>query len=206
MMILVCALVGVKKNAFSVDIDASESVDELRKVIKKEKPSQLTCNANELQVFLAKKGDNTWLDRDGAEAVTLNEHGFPAGFTDMDPLLWLKNPKNFGDSFEPNEGEIHVLVVVSKSVVSAAPIPLTAEQLKMVVHEALKERDEKASAYSFSDLKTEMKQRIVKKMHLTETVPMNINEPKDTSIPGYPWIPRFSENEQSQISGYMAYL
>ncbi|ETL38543.1 hypothetical protein L916_09884 [Phytophthora nicotianae] len=30
----------------------------------------------------------------------------------MDPLLWIKNPKNFGDSFEPNEGEIHVLVMV----------------------------------------------------------------------------------------------
>ncbi|ETP43033.1 hypothetical protein F442_10100 [Phytophthora nicotianae P10297] len=83
MVNLFCALVGVKGNAFPVTIDASES-----------------------------KGDDNWLDRSGAEAVTLDEHGHPEGFTHMDPLLWIKNPKNFGDSFEPNEGEIHVLVMV----------------------------------------------------------------------------------------------
>ncbi|GMF35947.1 unnamed protein product [Phytophthora lilii] len=30
----------------------------------------------------------------------------------MDPLLWLKNVKYFGDNFQPGEGQVHVLVVV----------------------------------------------------------------------------------------------
>ncbi|KAG7382885.1 hypothetical protein PHYPSEUDO_004284 [Phytophthora pseudosyringae] len=30
----------------------------------------------------------------------------------MDPLLWLKNAKYFGENFKPDEGEVHVLVVV----------------------------------------------------------------------------------------------
>nr|QUJ09335.1 crinkler 9 [Plasmopara viticola] len=112
MVKLFCALVGVKGNAFSVTIDASESVDDMKNVIKKEKPNQIACDADELQLFLARNGDNTWLNRDGAEAVTLDEHGHPKGFTHMNPLLWIKNPTNFGERFEPNEGEIHVLVVV----------------------------------------------------------------------------------------------
>ena len=56
--------------------------------------------------------------------------------------------------FKPNEGEIHVLVVVPEGAtnrMSSARIPLTAEQTKMVVNEVLKERDEKESAYSQSD-------------------------------------------------------
>lgn len=33
----------------------------------------------------------------------------------MDPLLWIKNDKYFGEGFEPNENEIHVLVVVPRA-------------------------------------------------------------------------------------------
>jgi Crinkler effector protein N-terminal domain len=113
MVKLFCALVGVRGSAFSVTIDASEFVGDLKDAIKLKKENDLKAvDADKLQLFLARKGDGTWLDRDGAEAVTLDEHGHPIGFAHMDPLLWIKNPKNFGERFEPNEGEIHVLVVV----------------------------------------------------------------------------------------------
>ncbi|GMF11184.1 unnamed protein product [Phytophthora lilii] len=51
-----------------------------------------------------------------------------------------------------------------------------------------------------------MEQRIVKKMRLTESVPTDIDEPEDTFIPGYMWIPEVPENGQSQRTGYMVYL
>ncbi|KAG3171099.1 hypothetical protein PI126_g2038 [Phytophthora idaei] len=34
----------------------------------------------------------------------------------MDPLLWIKNAKYFGPGFQPDEGEIHALVVVPEQV------------------------------------------------------------------------------------------
>ncbi|KAJ0401150.1 hypothetical protein P43SY_004357 [Pythium insidiosum] len=63
MVTLVCALVGVKGNAFAVDIDASKSVDHLKKAIKKKKENDLKAiDADKLQLFLAKKGGDTWLE------------------------------------------------------------------------------------------------------------------------------------------------
>ncbi|KAG6620154.1 Integrase, catalytic core protein [Phytophthora cinnamomi] len=106
----------VKGNAFPVDIEESQLVGHLKDAIR-ENP-ECGFPKSKLELFLAKKGDGTWLDRDGAEAVTLDEHGHPEGFTHMDPLLWINNPKNFGDNFEPNEGEIHVLVVVPEGATS----------------------------------------------------------------------------------------
>lgn len=86
--------------------------------------------------------------------------------------------------------------------------PGGAEELGEIVEarvsKVLAERDEKNSAYSFSDLNTEMEERLVKKMRLVENVPTDIDEPPDTSIPGYSWIPQVPESEESP--GYMAYL
>lgn len=36
----------------------------------------------------------------------------------MDPLLWIKNAKYVGENFQPDEGEVHVLVVVPKQAIS----------------------------------------------------------------------------------------
>lgn len=87
--------------------------------------------------------------------------------------------------------------------------PGGAEELGEIVEarvsKVLAERDEKSSAYSFSDLNTEMGERLVKKMRLVENVP-DIVEPPDTSISGYSWIPEVLENGPSQRTGYMAYL
>ncbi|KAL3659685.1 Coronin-like protein crn1 [Phytophthora oleae] len=108
----------------------------------------------------------------------------------------------------PNSAQIHVLVVVPEgatSEMSAAPVPLTVEQMKMAMSEVLKERDEKTSEYSFSDLNAEMEWRIITKMRLIEDIP-DVKEPVDTSIPVYSWIPKIAENDESQRVGYMTYL
>ncbi|KAI9999336.1 hypothetical protein PInf_004165 [Phytophthora infestans] len=111
----------------------------------------------------------------------------------------------------PKVKPIHVLVVVPEqdgtisNDMSAVTTPLTVEQVEMSMNKVLRERDEKASAYSFSDLNTAMEERIVKKMRLTENIP-DVKEPVDTSIAGYSWIPKIVKSEESQRAGYMAYL
>ncbi|POM66509.1 Hypothetical protein PHPALM_17622 [Phytophthora palmivora] len=57
MVELFCVVVGEKGSAFPVDIDTSQSVGKLKKVIKEENEKTITCDARELQLFLARKGD-----------------------------------------------------------------------------------------------------------------------------------------------------
>ncbi|KAL4118546.1 hypothetical protein PRIC2_010873 [Phytophthora ramorum] len=117
MVKLVCAIVGVAGSAFSVRVDESDSVGDLKKVIKGEKPNDLKdIDADKLQLFLAKTEGGAWLDGAGAAAVALDERGHPQGCVQMDPTLWIKNPKHFGDNFQPGEGQVHVLVVIPEGV------------------------------------------------------------------------------------------
>eukprot|EP00644_Phytophthora_capsici_P007507 jgi/Phyca11/506730/fgenesh2_kg.PHYCAscaffold_21_\ len=101
MVKLVCAIVGVAENAFPVDIDVSLSVGDLKKAIKAENATTITGDAFNLQLFLAKTEGGAWLDGAGAAAVALDERGHPQGCVQMDPTLWVKNPKHFGDNFQP---------------------------------------------------------------------------------------------------------
>ncbi len=118
MVTLFCAFVGEKWSGFAVDIDASESVGDLKNAIKQKNDNYLkVIDADNLKLFLGKKSDGTWLDTSAKEALNLNRDGYPEGYAHMDPLLWIKNPKNFGENFEPNEGEIHVLVVIPKQAI-----------------------------------------------------------------------------------------
>ncbi|KAG2958519.1 hypothetical protein PC119_g26985 [Phytophthora cactorum] len=120
MVKLFCAIVGVAGSAFEVDIDDAESVSALKDAIKAKKPNDFKdVDADKLQLFLAKK-HGAWLDGAGAAAVTLDEDGPLRGFGDpMDPTLWVKNAKYFGENFQPGEGQIHVLVVVPEQGTSA---------------------------------------------------------------------------------------
>ncbi|KAG3093435.1 hypothetical protein PI124_g16698 [Phytophthora idaei] len=76
MMTLFCVVVGGKRGRFPVVIDPSLSVGHLKKAIKDKSATTITCDADELELFLAKQGD-TWLTDAGASAVTLDERGYP---------------------------------------------------------------------------------------------------------------------------------
>jgi hypothetical protein len=114
MVKLFCALVGAAGSAFSVRVDEGDSVDELKDAIKKKKPSKITCDADELDLYLAKKGD-AW--------ITNNEVG---SVSDVVGLTHLSVPQaklrrvglsdaQVGGMDEDEEaagyGQIHVLVV-----------------------------------------------------------------------------------------------
>ncbi|KAF0688196.1 Aste57867_20171 [Aphanomyces stellatus] len=108
---LFCVVVGHEGSPFPVDVAADETVGDLKKKIKEENKNTITCDAKDLELYLAKLGD-AWLDSDGAKAVALDEYGKVPGFDVMDPTFSMKNPKCIGVDFERKDGDIHVLVVV----------------------------------------------------------------------------------------------
>ncbi|KAG2782154.1 hypothetical protein PC116_g34436, partial [Phytophthora cactorum] len=73
MVKLFCAIVGDAGSAFPVDIDAGQSVGDLKDAIKAKKPNKITCDADELQLFLAKKADGAWLQDDDPGVLELDE-------------------------------------------------------------------------------------------------------------------------------------
>eukprot|EP00644_Phytophthora_capsici_P007926 jgi/Phyca11/20945/fgenesh1_pg.PHYCAscaffold_77_\ len=77
---LQCAIVGHAGSSFVVGIDDGAKVNKLKKAIQRENPLTITCEADQLQLFLAKDG------------------------------------KHFGSGFKPDEGQVHVLVVVPCAV------------------------------------------------------------------------------------------
>ncbi|KAK1935751.1 hypothetical protein P3T76_010446 [Phytophthora citrophthora] len=222
MVKLFCAIVGAQGSAFPVNIGESESVGDLKVAIKGAIKNDLKdIDADKLQLFLAKKktdkGEGPWLVTNEVEsgwrdtsdlkplnaAATLNLYGLSE--TGVHPEVAFTE-----DDADAGRMPVHVLVVVPKqdgtsNEMSAATTPLTVEQVEMSINKVLRERDEKVSAYSFSDLNTAMEERIVKKMRLTENIP-DVKEPVNTSIAGYSWIPKIAESEESQRAGYMAYL
>ncbi|KAE8890525.1 hypothetical protein PF005_g14388 [Phytophthora fragariae] len=52
------------------------------------------------------------VDEAGAVPVMLDEHGNRQGFEQMDLSLGIKNSKHFRENFQPDEGQVHVLVVL----------------------------------------------------------------------------------------------
>ncbi|TDH64762.1 hypothetical protein CCR75_008783 [Bremia lactucae] len=61
MVTLLCVIVGVTGDAFSVNIDDSKFVGHLKDKIKEKKKNKLDkVDAKDLQLFLAKTADNKW--------------------------------------------------------------------------------------------------------------------------------------------------
>jgi Crinkler effector protein N-terminal domain len=154
MLTLVCSIVGEKGSAFAVEIEENKLVDALKVSIKQRNERTITCDARELQLFLGKQSDNRWLDSNTADALTTDANGHPQGFTLMDPLLWIKNPKNFGQSFEPKEGEIHVLVVVPN-------LQVASEQSQEQLYDGKRKRqrieNDANPRFEIDDLTTQLK-------------------------------------------------
>ncbi|KAL3658060.1 hypothetical protein V7S43_016904 [Phytophthora oleae] len=67
---LYCGVVGEAGSAFLIDIEEGKSVDQLKDAIKRKKSATINCDANMLQLFLAKK-NGVWLtEADVKEGVS----------------------------------------------------------------------------------------------------------------------------------------
>ena len=69
------------------------------------------CDACQLKLFLAKKSDGTWLHASAVGALTLDKNGCLKGFKLMDLLLRINNSSYLEENFQPDKGEIHILVI-----------------------------------------------------------------------------------------------
>ncbi|DBA01530.1 TPA: hypothetical protein N0F65_004880 [Lagenidium giganteum] len=98
-------------------------------------------------------------------------------------------------------------VVVPDGVVrdnSATTAPLTAEQMKMAVNEALEERDRKRSEYSILTC-PRSKETLFKQQLGLEYSAVSVNEVVDDSIHGYQWS-ALTEKHPDQRKAYMKYV
>ncbi|OWZ05155.1 Crinkler (CRN) [Phytophthora megakarya] len=118
MVKLFCAIVGEVGSAFPVDIDENETVGDLKNAIKAKNSATITCDARELQLFLAKTTDGTWLTVNDVKKGINDTSG-------LTPLEFANVPLNLDglseeevrvqltkDDFKAGNGPVHVLVVV----------------------------------------------------------------------------------------------
>ncbi|KAG2945144.1 hypothetical protein PC117_g8711 [Phytophthora cactorum] len=124
MVKLFCAIVGVAGSAFSVRVDESdepESVDDLKKEIKKEKPNDFKdVDADKLQLFLAKTDDGAWLK--SKDLLRMRKGEIPNEVESRYMNEELEDPTDKICSKFPStipDGTIHVLVVVPEQGTSA---------------------------------------------------------------------------------------
>ncbi|KAF1324559.1 hypothetical protein FI667_g9722, partial [Globisporangium splendens] len=114
-MKLFCVFVGMNSSAFSVDIDESDTVGDLKDAIKTEKANDLkSVDADRLRLYLAKRG-NSWLPSRDDDVVALKKGEIPNGIAsllteEMEAAFRIDNQMHFGKNFVPSEGDIHVLV------------------------------------------------------------------------------------------------
>eukprot|EP00644_Phytophthora_capsici_P015191 jgi/Phyca11/128338/e_gw1.75.57.1 len=69
---LQCAIVGQIGSSFDVEIDNGEKVSKLKEMIQVKNRETIKCDAKDLRLFLAKKGD-AWLPDDDPAAQDLEE-------------------------------------------------------------------------------------------------------------------------------------
>ncbi len=98
---------------FPVHIDTSQSVGDLKEAIKEKNLTTITCDAKDLQLFLANKdqGFGAWLtDDDSLDAVLQSRD--VSSYVKMRASWKLSKPSLFGSNVSLEEDTIHVLVVV----------------------------------------------------------------------------------------------
>ncbi|KAK1941188.1 hypothetical protein P3T76_007054 [Phytophthora citrophthora] len=115
MVKLFCFVVGAAGSPFPVDIAANQYVGDLKQVIKTMKSKFNQVDAEDLVFFLAKKdkGAGAWLTEE--DVATLRDDRVSKDYKLMKSTLHLENDEVFGEDFQPEEGQVHVLVVAPEN-------------------------------------------------------------------------------------------
>ncbi|TMW68974.1 hypothetical protein Poli38472_001130 [Pythium oligandrum] len=124
MVKLFCAVVGVG-SVFSVDIDISETVGDLKKKIKEENPNSIGCDAALLKLYLAREGD-TWLNSRDAEIKALKKGEIPDRIKSLiqeelllDETARLDDDDYFRKNFQPGDRDIQIANALSTKGIRA---------------------------------------------------------------------------------------
>ena len=103
---------------FVVKIDTNELVGSLKDTIKEKKRTSITCDASDLQLYLA-KDNGTWLPYDVNLDELLQTEGFLDQMEKMDASWKLGKPSLFGSGLFLGEDVVHVLVMLPQNVANA---------------------------------------------------------------------------------------
>ncbi|KAG9408895.1 hypothetical protein AC1031_020807 [Aphanomyces cochlioides] len=159
----------------------------------------------DLQLYLGKTPDGTWLNINDAKDVALDEDGNLQHYEEMDPLESISCYFNATDLAEER---IHVLVVVPDGEVRPATGKRSNEELGeivKIVRKVMRDSAEKVSVHSLSNMDSPQKHLLLRKMALKVKV-LEVEEPLDTSIPVFKWNDELPENQENQRAQYMTYL
>jgi Crinkler effector protein N-terminal domain len=184
---LVCSLVGAEGNAFPVDIEASRLVGHLKKAIKVEKPETIKCDADKLQLFLAKK-DGAWL-RDDDTLDTLLLIGFDTSTYIMMRASWkLNKPSLFAPEVSLGEDVIHVLVVVPEGASGTASEAYATNELIEEMH--TRSEQESKKRYVHSEMNSSKCRHLLQDLCIrVDPVPsISFDVGEGTPIYGYQWM------------------
>jgi Crinkler effector protein N-terminal domain len=115
MVKLFCALVGEKKSEFAIEVDKNKMVGDLKDAIKQKQMYEFASST--LQLFLAKKGDGTWLDSNTDDVKKLKNGEMNALIKELThEAKELQGEsglqKVLKGMLEPSTDQIHILVLV----------------------------------------------------------------------------------------------
>eukprot|EP00644_Phytophthora_capsici_P019405 jgi/Phyca11/577802/estExt2_Genewise1.C_PHYCAscaffold_4740001 len=118
---LQCAIVGQIGSSFDVEIDDGKKVNKLKEMIQVKNRETIKCDAEDLRLFLAKKG-NAWLPDDDPAAQDLEEGKVHTAIQALIDGEKMKEARTIADVLDdnnmtgeeraPKSRQIHVLVVV----------------------------------------------------------------------------------------------
>nr|QUJ09355.1 crinkler 31 [Plasmopara viticola] len=186
MVRLFCAVVWEKGGAFSVTIDTSEFVGDLKNAIKKKMENELKdVDADKLQLFLTKKGDKTWLESSADDVKKLKKGKTT---TLIEALIHADNELDgeFGldealeGMPEPKFKQIHVLVVVPKGATDKHDLLLRSRdfqrRLMQYVEAGISLRHKQPKSYSNATLGQLEMQRLKKDNLIINAAPTEDGE------------------------------
>ncbi|KAG3238387.1 hypothetical protein PI124_g16651 [Phytophthora idaei] len=171
MVKLFCAIVGEAGSAFPVDIDAGQTVGDLKDAIKAKKPDTIKGEADKLQLFLAKTDDGAWLQNDDPGVPELEEgriHPDVQTLIDGNKMTanWtIKDVLDANHLPTPQSKQVHVLVVVPEGAGGSASEISKMDQLvekvdKMYEQTVLGKRKVYRHSSASSTLLTELNVRL----------------------------------------------
>ncbi|GMF19802.1 unnamed protein product [Phytophthora lilii] len=164
-----CAVYG-EGSVLSVGIERDADVKALQEVIAGiVSTEQHVVPPRLVTLYLAKK-NGAWLkDDDSVDGLLSGK--IDIAYKKMRPSWKLNKTEYFGN-FQLGEEEIHVLVELPEAAAGVASTSQDMKELiKAAVGELMDEREEKQSAYSLSDLNSELGERIIEEDATTRRLP-----------------------------------
>ncbi|KAJ0411708.1 hypothetical protein ATCC90586_002092 [Pythium insidiosum] len=196
-MTLNCAIVGDGGSVFAVDMPLEGDVRHMKRRIKRERPGRIDCDADELELYVARKSDGTWMTDADAKSVT-----------DTSTLTHLARAHDYGiydldseeEASDDSDSEDAAAAAAAAAAVAKAAVTV---QLLVVVPNAWTKPVHRC-VFSIAHLTRQHHELLVKKLRLGLRF-VGVAEPLATSLAPYRW-PQGEHDAAAQHVAWLAYL